>query len=339
MVSCGKQPLLDPMGGDSQQVSSLTCWLLSEGHAGMENQCRGLAEALELDSLLKRVQVKFPWRYLPVQSWWRPLTVATEGDFARPWPDILISCGRRSVPVAMAVGRESAGKTFTIHIQNPYVAPSHFDLVVVPQHDDLRGDNVLVTWGALHRVTARRLREAACGLAPRLAHLPRPLVVVLVGGSNRHQMLSSALIADLSDKLAALCRKYGAGLAITPSRRTGTNNEQMLRQRLQDWPAVIWNGQGANPYFGYLGLADAIVVTSDSVSMVSEACATGKPVYVYTLGDEGSRLQRFHQNLYQAGITRPFKGDLERWSYFPLNDTLQVATAIRQRLVTGLMSS
>jgi mitochondrial fission protein ELM1 len=305
----------------------------------MENQCRGLAEALKLDPVLKRVRAKFPWKYLPVQLWWRPLTVATKGNFVLPWPDILISCGRRSVAAAMAVRRMSAGKTFTIHIQDPHVAPCHFDIVVVPQHDDLRGDNVLVTRGALHRVTAERLEEAACYLSPELAHLPRPLVAVLVGGSNQRQMLSSAMVADLSDKLAALCRGYGASLAITPSRRTGANNEKMLRQRLQDLPTVIWDGRGANPYFGYLGLADAIVVTSDSVSMVSEACATGKPVYVYPLGDEGTRLRRFHQRLCQAGITRPFTGNLEQWSYPPLDDTLQVAATIRQRFARRLISS
>jgi mitochondrial fission protein ELM1 len=305
----------------------------------MENQCRGLAEALELDPVLKRVRAKFPWKYFPVQLWWRPLTVATEGNFAPPWPDILISCGRRSVAVAMAVQRASAGKTFTVHIQDPHVAPYHFDLVVVPQHDNLRGDNVLVTRGALHRVTARRLEEGARCLASKLAHLPRPLVVVLVGGSNRSQILSSAVVADLSDKLAVLCRRYGAGLAVTPSRRTGAHNEKMLRQRLQDLPAVVWDGQGANPYFGYLGLADTIVVTSDSVSMVSEACATGKPVYVYALGNGGARLQRFHQSLFQAGITRPFMGNLEKWSYSPLDDALQVAAVIRQRFATRLTSS
>jgi mitochondrial fission protein ELM1 len=113
----------------------------------------------------------------------------------------------------------------------------------------------------------------------------------------------------------------------------------MLRQRLQDLPAVVWDGQGANPYFGYLGLADAIVVTSDSVSMVSEACATGKPVYVYALGNGGARLQRFHQSLFQAGITRPFMGNLEKWSYSPLDDALQVAAVIRQRFAIRLTSS
>jgi mitochondrial fission protein ELM1 len=149
MVGCEKL-LLSSVDGNSRQAPSLTCWLLSEGHAGMENQCRGLAEALELDPVLKRVRAKFPWKYFPVQLWWRPLTVATEGDFAPPWPDILISCGRRSVAVALAVQRASASKTFTVHIQDPHVASYHFDLVVVPQHDNLRGDNVLVTRGALH---------------------------------------------------------------------------------------------------------------------------------------------------------------------------------------------
>ena len=109
-------------------------------------------------------------------------------------------------------------------------------------------------------------------------------------------------------------------------------NEATLRERLAGHSAEIWNGAGDNPYFGYLGLADAIVVTGDSVSMVSEACATGKPVYVFDLEGGSEKFRRFHDNLRERGFTRPFTGSLEIWDYTPLRDTELVADEIRRRI-------
>lgn len=319
------------------ELSALSCWVVSVEYAGMENQCVGLAEAIGLRWIVKHVYPTAPWKYLPPRFWWRPLETSSPADrFQPPWPDVLIASGWRSVAAAMAVRRASGGKTFTIYIQNPHVHPRRFDIVIAPQHDALRGDNVLLTAGALHRVVPARLAEAGRRLAPALAHLPRPLVAVLVGGSNQRQEVSPAVIGDLADKLAALSRGYGAGIVVTPSRRTGAANERILQERLHDLPAVVWDGQGENPYFGYLGLADAIVVTADSVSMVSEACATGKPVYIYELEGGGRRLRRFHESLRAAGITRPFAGVLEHWSYPPLDDTARVAATIRERLALRL---
>ena len=313
--------------------SPLSCWVATVEYAGMESQGIGLAEALGLAWTRKRVRPRAPWKYLPSRWWWRPLSmVATEDGCQPPWPDVLISCGWRSVALALAVRQASGGRTFTIHVQHPQISPHYFDRVVAPEHDGLRGDNVIVTQGALHRVTPARLGDAAKQFAPRLAHLPHPRVAVLVGGSNRRQQVAAAVINDLADQLLSLARNEGAGLIVTPSRRTGAANEQLLRERLREVQAQIWDGQGENPYFGYLALADALVVTGDSVSMVSEACATGKPVYVYELEGAGRRLRRFHQGLRAAGITRPFTGILEPWSYPPPDDTARAAAIIRPAL-------
>lgn len=299
----------------------------------MQNQCIGLAEALGTRWQLLRVQPRAPWRFLPSALWWpRFLASGTEQVLRPPWPDVLISCGRRSVAAALGVRRAARGQSFVIHVQHPHVHPRHFDLVVVPAHDRLDGPNVVVTRGALHRVTQARLREAASALAPALAHLPRPLVAVLVGGSNRSQNVSREVIEELCARLVNLSRRHGAALAVTPSRRTGGDNERLLRERLRAVPSTVWDGSGENPYFGYLGLADAVVVTADSVSMVSEACATGKPVYVYELEGGGRRLRRFHRGLREAGLTRPFRGTLEDWRYTPTDDVQRAARIAGERL-------
>ncbi|MDH3703674.1 MAG: mitochondrial fission ELM1 family protein, partial [Alphaproteobacteria bacterium] len=130
-----------------------------------------------------------------------------------------------------------------------------------------------------------------------------------------------------------LSTQFGAGLMVTPSRRTGKAAERQLRERLADASAVMWDGTGDNPYLGYLGLADAIVVTCDSVNMVSEACATGKPVYIVDLeGKKHSKFRDFREMLATMGIVRPFEGVLDRWTYAPLDETARVAKEIRLQM-------
>ncbi len=312
----------------------LQCWVVTDGTIGMENQCLGLAEAMGLAPTIKRISLRTPWR------WFAPYlrmdlrhALSGRGDgLTPPWPDLAIAAGRRSVPAALAVKRRSRGRSFVVQIKDPRIDPRHFDLVVVPRHDSARGDNVVVTTGALHRASPQRLATDAARHADRLAHLPHPRVAVMIGGRNADFRLTRSLTARIAEQLAGLCRRYGAGLMVTPSRRTGARNVATLRDRLQALPAEIWDGTGENPYFAYLALADAVIVTGDSVNMVSEAASTGKPVYVIQLEGRSAKFGAFHDELEATGITRPFAGRLETWRYRPLDDTAAVAAEIAARL-------
>ncbi|MEA1676969.1 mitochondrial fission ELM1 family protein [Nitrospirillum sp. BR 11163] len=309
----------------------------------MENQCLGLAEAVGATPVVKRIRLQTPWRqlspYLPL-SLNHGLTPDSD-TLAPPWPDLLITSGRQAVGAALAIRRQSAsrrngGHTFCVHIQNPGVPFDWLDLVVMPAHDRKIGPNVMESLGALHRVTAARLAAEAARFAPALDHLPHPRVAVLVGGSNGVYQLTPAVTEQLAERLAALARQ-GMGLMVTPSRRTGPENEAVLRQRLAgpDLPknsAVVWDGAGANPYFGYLGLADAVLCTGDSVSMVSEAASTGKPVYVIGLEGKSAKFDRFHQLMVDRGVARPFTGAVENWTPTPLDDTPRVAAEVLRRM-------
>lgn len=310
------------------------CWVLSDGKPGMRNQCIGLAEALAVEFVVKTIRPRLPWRLLPPQLWLSPLSApGVDGDPLRPpWPGLLIATGRQTVAPALAIKRASAGRTFTVQIQNPAFALGRFDLLAVPRHDGISGANVIVTEGALHRVTDERLAREAARFRPMLADLARPLVAVLIGGSNRQYRFTPDAARRLAAGLRNLVHRHGAGLAITTSRRTGEENEHLLRDALGGPDAYFWDGGGDNPYFGLLGLSDAIVVTSDSVSMVSEACATGKPVHVFDLDGGSDKFHRFHDNLRARGITRKFTGEIERWSYEALDDTGSVAREIRRRM-------
>lgn len=315
-------------------LAGLTCWVVTDGKAGMEIQCLGLAEAMGLTPLVKRVSVTKPWRWMPPGLIRSPLaTLGPKGDrLSPPWPDLWIASGRQTVPLSRDMRKISGGQSFTVQVQNPAIDPACVDLVVTPEHDLLNGPNVLSTRGALGRVTPERLSEAATAFAGRYGALPRPRIGVLIGGDNKVFKMTSAIMTRLTEQLSRLAREEGCGLMITPSRRTGKGNEAILRRGLAGLPAEIWDGEGENPYFGILGLADHLVVTGDSVNMVSEAASTGKPVHVVDLEGGSAKFSRFHGSLRAAGITRPFNGSLERWDYTPLNETRRIAAEILQRL-------
>lgn len=314
------------------------CWVVTDGKPGMQNQCLGLAEALGYDPVIKHVKLRAPWKQLSphiLRVGNRFANTSDSDPIAAPWPDLLIATGRHSVASSLAVAAASP-KTFRVQIQDPAIDPKRFDLVVVPRHDRLRGGNVLPTKGALHRVTPERLAADAEKWRLRLDHLPHPRVAVMIGGSNGVYEMTQGVMTDLATRLATWARSHGAGLMVTPSRRTGAENEKILRETLRDLPCFIWDGQGDNPYFAFLGFADVIVVTADSVSMVSEACSTGKPVYVVGLEGGSRKFDAFHQGLREDGITRPFAGDLATWTYPPFSDTALVAAEVRKLMgLTG----
>jgi hypothetical protein len=326
------EPAVDPL-------ARVSCWVVTDGKAGMEIQCLGLAEALGLTPEVKRVSVAKPWRWLPAGLIRDSLgTLGPKGDrLASPWPDLWLASGRQTVALTRDMRALSGGRCFTVQIQDPAIDPAAIDLVVTPEHDRLRAANVLTTRGSLGRVTPERLVAAAAAFAPRYAHLPQRRLAVLIGGNNKVFRLDARTMTRLTGQLAALARA-GWGLMVTPSRRTGARNEEILRRGLAGLPAEIWDGRGDNPYFGILALADHVVVTGDSVNMVSEAASTGKPVHVVHLSSShprgrSAKFTRFHEALLQAGITRPFTGALEEWTYPPLDETRRVADEIRRRLL------
>lgn len=310
------------------------CWVVTPPARGMKNQAIALAEAVGRPYREITVEPRRPWTWLPAGWWPAPLLALKQGrdELRPPWPRLLISCGRRSVPYALHVRRRSGGQTFTVHIQNPQTALDRFDLVTTPRHDGLSGPNVVPTDGSLHRITPELLRAEAARFAPALAHLARPLVAVLIGGPNRYYDFSRSDAAMLGAALARFAEMHGLSLAVTASRRSGADNIAVLQTALRDTPHAFWSFEGDNPYHGYLGLADAVVVTGDSVNMVCEATATGKPVYVYHLPGSSRRFDAFHRLMEERGRTRPFDGDWAAWRYSPADDTAVVARAVLERL-------
>jgi mitochondrial fission protein ELM1 len=181
-------------------------------------------------------------------------------------------------------------------------------------------------------VSPERLAEAKALWAPRFAHLPRPLVAVLVGGSNGRYRLEAAEGTSLARSLIALMNYDKAGVMVTPSRRTSAAVRETLQQVLAPRGAWIWDLQGDNPYFGMLACADIIVATMDSISMVSEAVATSAPVLIAELPGKSRRSSLFLKLLYDADRVRQFFGRVEYWPVKPLDDTKAAAEEMKRRL-------
>src|SRR5579885_455329 len=304
-------------------------WVLHDGKAGMASQALGLAEATGFAFEERRLDIRPPWAWLPPQLWARPLAAAPGAGLVPPWPDLVIGCGRNTAMPALAIRRLSRGRTVAVQVQDPRVGRDEFDLMVVPSHDRLRGERVIVTLGAVHRVTAARLAAERVRF-PRLAALPHPVVAVLLGGGNRAYRQDPARLGAFARDIAAALRAAGGSLIATPSRRTGAAALAAFRAGLGDLSAWVWDGSGDNPYYALLAYADRFVVTADSVSMVSEAAATGKPVQILDLGGGDGKFARFHQAMREAGITRPFTGRLDTWCYAAPDDTARAGAAVRE---------
>jgi mitochondrial fission protein ELM1 len=316
-------------------VRGLKGWIISDGKAGHDVQSRGVFEALGLDYQMKRVDPRGLWRVL---SPWGPVSPAERigtpaSQFHPPWPDFAIAVGRLTTPYIRALKRRAGRHAYTIILQDPKVGTGAADLYWVPEHDALRGSNVITTLTSPHGFTSRRIAELRRTMPAEIAALPAPRVAVMLGGPNGDYRYTPAVLARLVSALRALAG-LGAGLMITPSRRTPAEIAASVRDATDGLRRLVWSGEGDNPYPHFLAHADVLVVTADSVNMVGEACATGKSVYVLQPEGGSAKFGRYHAALRKHGATRPLPERLERletWSYTPLNTAETIAAEIARR--------
>jgi uncharacterized protein len=294
---------------------TITAWAVTTGEMGMRTQARGLAEAVADE--VREITVERVWfGARPVPS--------------PPWPDIMVSCGRRSARWALAAKRASGGAILTVHVQDPRRDADAFDFVVAMDHDAIAPSaRVMKVATALHDLTPAKLEAAAAAWRDRLAPLGRPLTGVAIGGALRGRAFTTEDGARLIAGLKRVKDGTGGAMAITPSRRTPEAVIGQLNAAFGGDPRVfLWDLTGDNPYRAILASADRLVVTSDSVSMVSEALASGRPVEVLDLGF--ARHVGFIQELVDLGLVRRFEGDpAPPATKGPVNATLEAAAAVK----------
>jgi mitochondrial fission protein ELM1 len=311
----------------------MTAWILTDGKAGDEAQCLGVVEALGIEPEVRRVA---PRGLFALAMPWGPIDPAEApgkagSPIAPPFPDLLVASGRRAIPYVRVVKRASGGKTFTAILKDPRTGAGGADLIWVPEHDRLRGPNVIATPTGPHRISAERLATARAAPDPRLAALSRPRVAVLAGGDSRHHRFTPADAERLARGLEGVARA-GAALMITASRRTPEALARRLKALAGAGRGFYWDGTGENPYLSMLALADYIVVTADSTNMIGEASATGAPVLVFEPSGGHVKISAFIAALTHRGIVKPFSGMLEGAPYDPLDTTPAIAGAIAAAL-------
>lgn len=309
-------------------------WVLADDRAGNVAQALGVAEALGWP--FERKDLGYDrWARLPNALRGASLlgvTAAGRAGLAPPWPDLVIAAGRRTAPVARWLRRRNPAARLVQVMDPGWPGRANFALIAIPNHDGAAPSDgtILRITGAPHRVTPARLATEAALWQPRLAHLPRPWTAVMVGGSTKSHAFTAEHARLLGEQVARLVAATGGSLLITTSRRTGPDAAAALEPLLPEPRAWFrWGDAGDNPYYGYLALADRIVVTGDSVSMVCEACAAPAPLLIFAPpGMVAAKHARLHAELLAKGLAGRLDAPGAAAAHAPLNAAADVAARI-----------
>jgi uncharacterized protein len=253
-------------------------------------------------------------------------------SFAPPWPELAIGCGRSAALLTRLLHDLAGPRCHTVQILDPRIDPAHWDTVIAPRHDQLSGANVLHPLGSLNPVDDAWLQDGREAY-PDLGDLPQPRIGVLLGGPRTGIRIDSDYARLLIKKLLARWNNEGGSLMVLASRRTPLVVIERMRNALRDVPGLVWSGQddGSNPYPGVLSWADRLVVTPDSVNMLSEACAVGCPVQTLTPASLPLKLALFHQSLREAGLLHDLE-DTPPPHQRPLRETATIADTLLHRI-------
>ena len=310
----------------------LKALLLTQGMHGMVSQVEGLARALGLTYKHQSIKLKPFWNLLPPK-----LTPISENLVKEKFvcdSKVIISCGRKSVIPSIALKKRLGKEIFTIHIQDPKVSLKHFDLVISPEHDNIKGDNVLTTKGAIHYLTKKEIKDNLNYL--NVNKEKKKLVAFIIGGPNKYYNYNEQAIQQLFTKIKTLFTPDKYKIIIVPSYRTP---EKIIKKAFDtfNFNHIVIKTVDKKAYLSALALADISVVTCDSTSMISEAAITGKPVYIAMMkpNKNNRRFKKFYSLLTDLGITRELKDSVEEWSYESLNEVNRVAPIIKTKMKTN----
>ena len=310
-------------------MSKLKGLLLTEGMHGMISQVEGLAKALDLDFIHEKIELNNFWkmippRFTPVQDFVFKNKIVN--DF-----NIVISCGRKSVIPSIYLKKKLKGKIMSIHIQDPKVSLGNFDYIVAPEHDGLFGSNVLQSKGAIHYLRDDELDENKTYLKSQINK--EKVVSFIVGGPNKYYNYEDSLIDVIFSKVKKNFIENDYQLIFIPSMRTPKNIINKAKEYF-DHNQIIIQDIDKKAYLSSLELADHIVVTCDSTSMISEAAMTGKPIYVAQMPNvkKNDRFQKFFELFESLNIIRNLENSVEKWNYKKLNETDRISSYIKDQL-------
>ena len=310
-------------------MSKLKGLLLTEGMHGMISQVEGLAKALDLDFIHEKIELNNFWKmippkFTPVQDFVFKNRIVN--DF-----NIVISCGRKSVIPSIYLKKKLKEKIMNIHIQDPKVFLGNFDYIIAPEHDGLIGSNVLQSKGAIHYLRDNELEENKSYLKPQINK--EKIVSFIVGGPNKYYDYEDNIIDSIFSKVKKNFIDNDYQLIFIPSMRTPKNIINKAKEYFDD-NQIIVQDIDKKAYLSSLELADYIVVTCDSTSMISEAAITGKPIYVAQMPNvkKNDRFQKFFELFKSLNIIKNLDNSVEKWNYQKLNETDRISSYIKDQL-------
>ena len=308
----------------------LKALLLTQGMHGMVSQVEGLAKALGLSYKHQKIELKSFWNLIPPKI--SPISENLVKNKFVCDCKIIISCGRKSVIPSIALKKRLGNQIFNIHIQDPKVSFEHFDLIVSPEHDRLRGENIINTTGAIHYLTKKEINDNSKYLGIE-KDKRKELVAFIIGGPNKYYNYSEKQVHELFNKVKTLFTPDKFKIIVIPSYRTPENISKIAFNTFSINHHVVKNID-KKAYLSALAISNYIVVTCDSTSMISEAAMTGKPVYIAMMKSfkPTGRFKKFYSQLKDLGITRELEDRVESWSYNSLNEVNRIAPIVKAKM-------
>ena len=304
--------------------------LLTEGMHGMISQVEGLAKALDIDFTHHKVELNSFWKLIPPK--FTPVSNFTFNSFDAKDFDIIISCGRKSVIPSICLKKNSKKKIHNIHIQDPKVSLKNFDFIIAPEHDGLSGENVILSKGSIHYLTNEELVKNREYLSERL-NKEKEYLALILGGPNKYYDYNDNNLTKVFDKVKSLLEKNNLQAIIIPSKRTPKKIINLSNNYFGKDHLVI-NDIDKKAYLSGLSLAKYIVVTCDSISMISEAALTGKPIYIAEIPAKKNdyRFRSFRELFGKLNIVKDLEEKVEIWNYEILDETNRIAKEIKRKI-------
>ena len=306
--------------------------LLTEGMHGMISQVEGMAKALNSEFSHKIIKLRFPWNFLPAKL--TPISqiilknkIYLSNDES---PDFVISCGRKSVAPSIFLKKKNP-KIFTIHIQDPKVKLKNFDAIIAPNHDNLIGDNVFNSKGAIHYITDSEIDKARPYLLGKVKSTK--IISLILGGPNKYYSFDNNQLIKIFNKVRSNFISKGYEIIVIPSMRTPKNIIDLAIKEFNKNGYVI-NSVDKQAYLSSMSLSSYIVVTCDSTSMISEVATSGKPIYVAHMDAKRNnyRFKKFFQLFKDMGIIKDLGENIESWSYKKLNEAERIAFELKKKI-------
>ena len=311
-------------------MTKLKGLLLTEGMHGMISQVEGLAKALDLEFIHEKIEINSFWKLLPPRL--TPIKNFVFKNEINHDFNIVISCGRKSVVPSIYLKNKFKNKIMNIHIQDPKVSLNNFDYIVAPEHDDLKGKNVLTSKGAIHYLTNSEMDKNEEYLKPRIDSRKK-IVAFIIGGPTKYYNYEKKVINEIFLKIRNNFLNNNYQVIIIPSMRTPKNIIKMAQDYFVQGQVVIDNVD-KQAYLSALKLADHIVVTCDSTSMISEAAITGKPIYVAQIPTikKNERFENFFKLFESLKIIKNLDTIVESWNYQKLDEASTISTYLKNKL-------